>query len=184
MLNTSPGPTPTTIWPCKPADETTVLGDFSGVEFTRHGVTSRFYMDGAKFMVRTEGPDGSMSDYEIQYTFGVEPLQQYLIEFPGGRLQCLTIAWDTIDDRWFHLYPNDDYEPGEPMHWTGRYQNWNLMCAECHSTDLQKNYDFAKDEYHDYLARDRRGLPGLSRTRKRSRGIGSFSEKGRQGVLR
>ena len=93
------------------------------------------------------GPDGKPADFEVVYTFGIEPLQQYLVEFPGGRLQSLTIAWDTKDKRWFHLYPGEDIPPDDPLHWTGRYQNWNGMCAECHSTNLQKNYDPEADTY-------------------------------------
>ena len=46
-----------------------------------------------------------MADFEVRYTFGVEPLQQYLIETDGGRLQPLTIAWNTRDGKWFHLLP-------------------------------------------------------------------------------
>lgn len=98
-------------------------------------------------MVNTEGPDGELTDYEITYTFGVHPLQQYLIEFPGGRKQCLGVAWDDVDKSWFHLYPNERIEPDDELHWTGRYQNWNMMCAECHSTALQTNYDPETDTY-------------------------------------
>jgi tetratricopeptide (TPR) repeat protein len=34
-----------------------------------------------------------------------------------------------------------------PLHWTARDQTWNYQCAECHSTNLQKNYDPANDSY-------------------------------------
>ena len=129
------------------ASEETVLGDFNDGTLTHFGVTTRFHRRGSRFLVNTEGPDGKMTDYEIKYTFGVEPLQQYLIEFPGGRLQSLTIAWDTQARRWFHLYLDEKIEPGDPLHWTGRYQNWNLMCAECHTTDYQKGYDLQTDSY-------------------------------------
>ncbi len=74
------------------ATEATVLGDFAGAEFEHFGVTTTFFRDGDKFMVRTEGPDRAPHEYEIAYTFGVYPLQQYLIAFPGGRLQALGIA--------------------------------------------------------------------------------------------
>jgi predicted CXXCH cytochrome family protein len=131
----------------QPADEKTVLGDFNDARFTYFGVTSRFFKRGGKFFVNTEGPDGKPADFEIAYTFGVEPLQQYLIAFPGGRLQSLTIAWDTVKKRWFSLYPDERIGPGDPLHWTGRYQNWNLMCAECHTTDLKKGYDPGTDSY-------------------------------------
>jgi len=97
-------------------------------------------------MVRTEGPDGKLQDYSIAYTFGVEPLQQYLIAFPGGRLQALGIAWDSRPraqggQRWFHLYPGQAIDPKDPLHWTRLSQTWNHQCAECHSTDVKKNYD-------------------------------------------
>jgi predicted CXXCH cytochrome family protein len=129
------------------ASAETVLGDFDDVTFEHLGVTSRFFRRGESFYVNTEGPDGEPADFEITYTFGVEPLQQYLIEFPGGRYQCLTIAWDTTAKRWFHLYPDERIPAGDELHWTGRYQRWNAMCAECHSTELRKNYDLETDTY-------------------------------------
>ena len=97
-------------------------------------------------MVRTDGPDGALHDYAIAYTFGVYPLQQYLIAFPGGRYQALGIAWDSRPkeqggQRWFHLYPDQQLPPGDRLHWTGRDQTWNYQCADCHSTNLKKNYD-------------------------------------------
>lgn len=134
------------------ANESTVLGNFSNATFTNYGVTSRFYKQGEKFIVQTDGPDGTLTDYKITYTFGATPLQQYLIEFPGGRYQALGIAWDARPQeeggqRWFHLYPNEKISHDDELHWTGPNQNWNYMCAECHSTHLQKNYDLATNDY-------------------------------------
>ena len=79
----------------QPATDVTVLGDFGGVSLIHGGIVSRFFRRGSKFVVRTDGPDDALHDYKIKYTFGVSPLQQYLIEFPGGRLQALDIAWDS-----------------------------------------------------------------------------------------
>jgi hypothetical protein len=95
------------------ATEETVLGNFDNASLTHYGVQSSFYRKDGKFMVRTEGADGKLQDYEIRYTFGAEPLQQYLIEFPGGRMQALSLAWDTRSkqqggQRWFHLYPEKE----------------------------------------------------------------------------
>jgi predicted CXXCH cytochrome family protein len=130
----------------QPANQQTVLGDFNDATVTQFGVTSSFFRKDDRFMVRTEGPDGKLREYEIKYTFGVEPLQQYLIEFPGGRMQALSLAWDTRSkqqggQRWFHLYPNEKIAHDDELHWTRPSQNWNSMCAECHSTHLEKNYD-------------------------------------------
>ena len=125
----------------------TVLGDFDGATFGHLGVTSRFFMRDGRFFVNTEGPDGRLADFELVYTFGVEPLQQYLAPFPGGYLQSLTIAWDTERGEWIHLYPDQEIRPDDPLHWTGRYQRWNVMCAECHSTRLRPNYDVESDTY-------------------------------------
>ena len=76
----------------QPADSTTVLGDFKGTRFTYAGVVTTFSRKGDAYFVRTDGPDGKLHDYPIAYTFGVDPLQQYLIELPGGRVQALSIA--------------------------------------------------------------------------------------------
>ena len=134
------------------ANAKTVLGNFANAKFRYNGVESTFFTRGDKFMVRTDGPDGKLADYEIAYTFGVYPLQQYLIAFPGGRYQALPIAWDSRPQdkggqRWFHLQPGQKVDHKDPLHWTGVYQNWALQCAECHSTDLRKGYDVATNTY-------------------------------------
>jgi tetratricopeptide (TPR) repeat protein len=129
------------------ADEKTVLGDFNNVVFESHGVTSRFYKKDGRFFVHTEGPEGKMGDFEVTYTFGWFPLQQYLVPFPGGRLQCLPIAWDVRQKKWYHLYPKERVDPKDWLYWTNAAQNWNGMCAQCHSTNLKKNFDIKTDTY-------------------------------------
>jgi len=134
------------------ASDTAVLGDFTDRRFVHGGITSTFFHREGRFMVRTDGPDGQLDDFEIKYTFGVRPLQQYLIELPGGHLQALSIAWDARPreaggQRWFHLYPNEKIDYRDELHWTRRQQNWNYMCADCHSTNVRKNYDAAAARY-------------------------------------
>jgi Flp pilus assembly protein TadD len=128
-----------------------VEAPFSGETFTIHGVTSTFSRRDGKYVVRTQGADGAMQDFAVAYTFGVNPLQQYLLALPGGRLQALSISWDARSApdgrRWFHLYPGTPLSPGDVQHWTSRSQNWNFMCAECHSTNVRKNHVAAEDRY-------------------------------------
>ena len=134
------------------ATDEAVLGDFNNTEFTRLDERTRFFRDGKKFMVNAEGPDGEYHDYEVKYTFGVHPLQQYMVEFPDGRVQVLRVSWDVDQKKWFYVapmdMPNERIPAGDPFHWTGFAQNWNAMCAECHVTNYQKNYDLATDSYH------------------------------------
>jgi len=134
------------------ASDESVLGDFADAAITHFGVTSSFFRQDGGFFVRTEGPDGQHGDFEIAYTFGFDPLQQYLVRFPGGRLQALSLAWDARPaeaggQRWFHLYPDEAIAHDDILHWTAAAQNWNFMCADCHSTGLQKGYDLAEDRY-------------------------------------
>ncbi len=136
----------------QPANEDTVLADFNKTSIEHDGVTSHFFKQADDYVVNTVGPDGKSHDYKIKYTFGVYPLQQYLVEFPGGRLQALDIAWDSRPKdegghRWFRLNPDEHIPAGDVLHWTGPNLNWNYMCAECHSTNLNKNYDIASDSY-------------------------------------
>jgi Flp pilus assembly protein TadD len=134
------------------ADDKSVLGNFGNAKFTYAGVRSTFFKRDGAFFVSTDGPDGKLADYAIRYTFGVHPLQQYLIEFSGGRLQALSIAWDSRTraeggQRWFHLYPGQNIKAGDALHWTRPSQNWNFMCAECHSTNLHKNFNAETGEF-------------------------------------
>jgi predicted CXXCH cytochrome family protein len=134
------------------ATERTVLGDFRDAGFDYYGVHSRFYRENGKFLVETDGPDGRLAVFEVKFTFGVDPLQQYLIEFPDGRIQALSIAWDSRPkdeggQRWFHLYPNEEIKHDDVLHWTRLNQNWNFMCAECHSTGVRRNYDARTDHF-------------------------------------
>ena len=134
------------------ATENSVLGEFSDASFDYYGVHSRFFRRDGKYLVETDGPDGKLATFEVKYTFGVDPLQQYLVEFPDGRLQALSLAWDTRPkeqggQRWFHLYPNEEIKHDDVLHWTKLNQNWNFMCAECHSTGVHKNYDAKNDRF-------------------------------------
>jgi Tfp pilus assembly protein PilF len=124
----------------------TVLGNFDNATFKYNGITTTFFKRDEGFFVRTDGEDGKLTDFPVDYVFGVYPLQQYLMPLSRGRWQALSIAWDArpIDEggqRWYHLYPDETVDYKDPLHWTGPYQNWNTRCAECHSTQLEKNYD-------------------------------------------
>jgi tetratricopeptide (TPR) repeat protein/nitrate/TMAO reductase-like tetraheme cytochrome c subunit len=135
------------------ADEAAILGDFDDASFEKDGVKTTFFRRGEEFVIRTDGPDGSLQDFTVRYTFGVTPLQQYLVDLPGGRLQAVSISWDSRPEaeggqRWFHLYPDETIPAGDELHWTGRIQNWNTMCADCHSTNLVRDYDLATDTFH------------------------------------
>jgi predicted CXXCH cytochrome family protein len=134
------------------ASERTVLGDFHDVTLRSRRTSWRFFRGRGRFYVAVADNGAPPRVYEIKYTFGVFPLQQYLVAFPGGRIQVLTVAWDARPrarggQRWYDLYPSRDLVPGDPLHWTGRYQNWNMMCAECHVTSFHKGYDSLKDRY-------------------------------------
>lgn len=129
------------------ADSLTVLGDFNNTTFKSKGITYIFFKKDGDFYVNTEGVGGVYADYKVVYTFGVTPLQQYLIEFPDGKYQCLIAAWDSKKKGWFNLQPNLKIHHEEWMHWTGGSMTWNNMCADCHSTNLHKNYDGVSKKY-------------------------------------
>ncbi|MCC4784393.1 cytochrome c family protein, partial [Vibrio lentus] len=135
----------------KHATDESILGDFNDQTVTHKGKPNRFFRKGEEFWVNIEGPGGQFKDYKISYTFAFEPLQQYMVEFEDGRVQLIPFAWDsrTEDEggqRWFHLYP--DTTNTDEFYWTNSGQNWNFMCADCHSTNLEKNYDSASNTYN------------------------------------
>ena len=142
------------------ATEKTVLANFDNATFEHDGVVSRMFRDGPRYMIHTEGEDGEMRDFHVKYVFGVEPLQQYMIEFDRTpemaenelpRIQVLRLSWDTKKEEWFYLRPPDVHDklaPDDPLHWTGIGQRWQTMCADCHSTNLKRNFDPQANQYH------------------------------------
>lgn len=130
----------------------TVLGDFNNATFQYGDVTTRFFQKDNQFWVETDNEEGQLAVFPVAYVFGVDPLQQLLLPLSDGRLQALGVAWDARPkadggQRWYHLYPDEIITAGDPLHWTGPYANWNTRCAECHSTDVKKNYDAATRSY-------------------------------------
>ena len=140
--------------PCDVTDAQREIGDIlrrlkaEGKISTDFAVTSTMFRRDGKFFAKTDNHEGQMEEFEVKYVFGVRPLQQYLVEFPDGRVQCLPITWDTENQSWYHLYCKEPLPFDDPLHWTGPLQNWNYMCAECHTTNLQKNYNLEKNSYH------------------------------------
>lgn len=133
------------------ANDSTVLGNFSDQTLQAQGHTYKMFRKDGKFFVTSDGEDGTMQDFEVKYVFGYTPLQQYLVEFDRGRLQTLPVTWNTVDKNWYHLadstYKDEIVDHTNWLHWTNQAQNWNGMCAECHSTNLVKGYNVETDSY-------------------------------------
>lgn len=135
------------------ASSRSVKGNFDNATFIFHGDTTSFYKKNDHYFVRTIDSSGKKKEFAITYTFGWKPLQQYLVRFPDGRIQTLPFCWDTrpVDEggqRWFHIYGKENILPGDELFWTDINQNWNFMCADCHTTNYAKNYDFSSNTYH------------------------------------
>ncbi len=130
------------------ANDSNVTGDFRNAKLKADGIQSRFFKQEGKFFINTEGDDGKNHDYEVKYTFGFYPLQQYLVEFPGGRMQVPRQSYNVVKKKWFHQYIGQNIDHRDWLHWTKQSQNWNSMCASCHSTGLKRNFDEATNSYH------------------------------------
>jgi tetratricopeptide (TPR) repeat protein len=109
-------------------------------------------LDGTNCLVTCLGLSGTNETHAVVRVIGNDPLRQFLVAAPGGRLQTLEASYDPRSNQWFNVYGNEDRRPGEWGHWTGRGMNWNAMCAGCHNTRVRKNYDEATDAYHTSMA--------------------------------
>jgi len=129
------------------ANDASVLGDFNDITFKSDRETTRFFKRDGGFWVNTPGRDGKPRDFPVAYAFGVEPLQQYLIDTGAGHLQALGVAWDTRQRKWFHLYPGQGVDFKSPLHWSSPQQNANFMCVECHTTGFKRNFNAAENRF-------------------------------------
>ncbi|MDB0050189.1 multiheme c-type cytochrome [Pseudomonadales bacterium] len=143
----------------------TVIGDFADQTHVAGSVTSKFLNQNGVYSVVTDGAENKLTEYAVRYTFGISPLQQYLVDVGSGRLQALPLVWDargadvqslnpnsSPNQRWYHLAPQSAGAADAPTHWTRGGQNWNHMCADCHSTAVTKGYDAATDTFNTQFA--------------------------------
>lgn len=92
------------------------------------------------------------TDHVVQYTFGHEPLQQFLIGLGTDRLQVAPFAFDTrpADEggqQWIHLEAEFGDQRESRFQWHQPLQNWNGMCADCHSRGLSRNYNASENQF-------------------------------------
>jgi|TARA_B100000315_G_scaffold220027_1_gene222386 predicted CXXCH cytochrome family protein len=129
-----------------------VLGNFANITVSFHDIESRLYTSDNQYFIDTLDEAGQPATYQVKYTFGHDPLQQYLVELNNGHFQALNIAWDSRPanqggQRWIHLQPDEQITPQHPFYWANHFQNWNSRCADCHSTNLNRNYNATDSSY-------------------------------------
>lgn len=133
------------------ADKVSVLADFNNVDVKHYGQKARFFIKDDQYQVSISYDD-KYDTYPIKYTFGHFPLQQYIVETEKGKFQILPFAWDARlksegGQRWYHNYSHEEILPEDRLHWRQPLQNWNGMCADCHSDGLKRNYDADENSF-------------------------------------
>lgn len=130
-----------------------VAARFDGGRFTtKQGGTTTFTRRASEPVVTTPGPNTKSETLPVAYVAGVWPLQQFVVATERGKLQTLGVAWDARTPaeggaRWFHVYGPNGIAPQDPLFFTSAAQNWNHMCADCHSTLVERRYDPAADRF-------------------------------------
>lgn len=128
-----------------------VGASFDGEVVSYEGLTARFFEQDETYFVELTEP-GDTGIYAIRYTFGYYPLQQYLIGKGEDRLQVVPFAWDSRDQdqggqQWFHMEEARGEARFARFNWQQPLQNWNGMCADCHSSGLVRHYDVERDRF-------------------------------------
>lgn len=137
----------------RPLDEKMDKMAFDPEKTFPHGsqTTTAKWNDGAATL-RALGFDNADFPWKVERVIGHNPLRQFLVAGPGGRLHATEACWDPHKNEWFNVYGEEDRKPGEWGHWSGRGMVWNTMCAGCHNTRVRKNYDEATDTFHTAMA--------------------------------
>ena len=133
------------------ADNENTLGDFDNKTLQHDKNTVTFKNDDSGFLISMPDEKGNVKDVRVEYVFGFFPLQQYMFSTGNGKVQFFPYAWDSREkseggQRWFVLHP--EQQPHDEFHFTQMGQNWNHMCADCHSSDFEKGFDLATKSYH------------------------------------
>lgn len=126
---------------------------FDGSHFTtKHGGSTKFEVREDGPVVITATADSKSATFPVTHVSGVWPLEQYVVATERGKLQALGVVWDSRSQaeggsHWLHVYGKDGIAPRDPLFFTSAAQNWNHMCAECHSTWVERRYDTATDSF-------------------------------------
>jgi tetratricopeptide (TPR) repeat protein len=124
-----------------------VRADFTS-NFNADEIAYRFYKTDSIYFVEIRDQEEIAQTFEVVYTFGWHPLQQYLLKAANGKFQTLRASWDTEKEQWFHQSKGTIVEPHDWLSWSKGGQNWNTMCSSCHSTHLKKNYNETNDSFN------------------------------------
>jgi predicted CXXCH cytochrome family protein len=136
----------------KPSAELT-KARFDGSHFSsKLGGTTKFSIKDGAPLVSTLDAAGKAATFPISYVSGVWPLEQYVVATERGKLQSLGVVWDSRTAReggakWLHVYGAGGIAPSDTLFFTGSAQNWNHVCADCHSTLVERRYDPAADSF-------------------------------------
>jgi hypothetical protein len=76
----------------QPATAATMLGNFADTKVEHLGVTTTFSRSGDKFLVRTDGSDSVLREYEIAYTFGHRSSRSHSTVTDFARLRGWSIS--------------------------------------------------------------------------------------------
>ncbi len=129
------------------ATPSNVAGDFADASVEVEGTRYGFRREGDTFLIDAVDRNDVRRAFPVTHTFGVTPLEQYVVDYRDGARQIPTVAWDTDAKRWFSVHGDETIAVDDVLHWTGSYQNWNSQCAECHSTAVRKRLDAATGRY-------------------------------------
>lgn len=133
----------------RPVDATLDDAAFDPPHEVVHGtLTSTVRKVDGRYEIVTPGPDGTRQVFEPQGVIAISPLRQYLLPLGRGALQASQLAYDPRSNEWFDVYQGENRQPHEWGSGMGRGMTWNVQCAYCHMTNLQKNYDPESDTYH------------------------------------
>jgi predicted CXXCH cytochrome family protein len=121
-------------------------------DFKQDFLTNTLRLQNGIYQIVTLGFKTNIEPYRVERVIGHDPVEQFLTAADNGRWQVQEISYNPNSNHWFDVYGNENRQPGEWGHWTGRGMNWNSQCAECHNTDLKKNYDAVTDRYHTTMA--------------------------------
>lgn len=134
------------------ATDTSVVADFNQAKIDYFTQTVEFFKQSGKFKAKISEGGETKKVYTLAYTFGFYPLQQFLVEGEQGKKQVFPFTWDSRPkeeggQKWYHLHAHEWIGEKDRLHWQQPLQNWNGMCADCHSDELKRQYNPADDSF-------------------------------------
>ena len=132
-----------------PATDKFVVGNYDYAHFKGTSSEATMLRHGKTRVMKTQGPDGQVAEFPVDWVIGGKRMQDAVTVFPDGRWQVLPVYYHVTAKSWVDYTETKQgtLTPDHPFWWTNARRMANHECLDCHTTNLAVSHDDATGKW-------------------------------------